>query len=119
MGKAENIVQKDCQELLALNGIKHWRSQVLNGQARGYGEKRWRSFITGTKGLSDLTAIMNDGSGRTMYIETKAPGKKQSPGQKDFEANCNKNNVPYCCVDCWQDLAEFLDAYGILKIRMD
>ena len=115
----ESPVSKDCRELLLLNEIEHWRVGVMNGRFTPFGGGPSRVVKTGTKGHSDLVFLLQDGSGRTVYLETKRPvGGRQSPDQCDFEAMCIKRNAPYFIVSSVQDLAEILEAYGMLKIRM-
>lgn len=115
----ESPVSRDCKQLLKLNGIEHWRINVLNGLFKGFKDKTWRVVKTGTKGHSDLVFPLHDDSGRTCYIETKRPvGGIQSQDQRDFEAMCIKRGMPYYIVSSWLDLAEILEAYGMLKIRI-
>jgi len=115
----ENPVARDCKQLLKINGIEHWRVNVLHGKFQGFKEKTWRVIKTGIKGHSDMVFPLHDGSGKTCYIETKRPvGGVQSQDQKDFEAMCIKWDMPYYIVSSWLDLAEILEIYGMLKIKI-
>ena len=109
----ESQIVRSCTDLLKLKRIIHWRNNVLNGKFQGHGEKKWRHVINGTKGLADWAFLLNDGSGRTVYLEIKAPGKKQSQDQKDFQADCDRLGVPYYCIDDSADLVEILEIYGM------
>ena len=109
----ENQVVRSCIDLLKIKRIIHWRNNVLDGKFQGYKEKKWRHVKNGTKGLADWAFLLNDGSGRTIYLEIKAPGKKQSQDQKDFQADSDRRNVPYYCIDDVNDLIEILEIYGM------
>lgn len=109
----ESQVVRVCIDLLKLKRIIHWRNNVLNGRFKGVGEQKTRHVINGTKGLADWAFLLNDNSGRTVYLEIKAPGKKQSQDQKDFQTDCDRRNVPYYCIDNVNDLIEILEIYGM------
>ena len=115
---AETQISKEIGNFLTINGVPNWRCQVLKGQFRGHGEKHWRHVETGKAGLSDRQFMTNDGSGRTVFLEIKQPGKKQSKVQKDFEADCVKRGIPYFVATSIMDTAEILEAFGMLKVRM-
>ncbi len=114
---AETQLSKEIGDFLTLNRVPNWRCGVLNGQFRGHGEKRWRHIITGTPGLSDRQFMTSDGSGQTVYLEIKPPGKYQSKKQKEFEAECVQRNIPYFVAKSISDVAEILEAYGMLRVR--
>jgi hypothetical protein len=116
--QTEAAISKACEQFLTLNGIINWRASVLNGQCKGFGDKHWRPIKTGIAGLSDRQALLPDGTGRTLYIEVKKPGGKQRQSQKEFESECLKLGVPYVLVESVEDLAECLDAFGVLKVRI-
>jgi hypothetical protein len=109
----EASVVKSCTDLLKIKRIIHWRNNVLNGEFRGAGETFWRHVVNGIKGLADWAFLLNDGSGRTVYLEIKKPGGVQSQNQKDFQADCDRRNVPYYCIDNVNDLIEILEIYGM------
>lgn len=115
----ESPVSKACRKLLKDNHIPHWRNNVLVGLFKPFGAgKAMRAVHTGTKGMGDISFVLIDGSGRTAYLETKRPvGGKQSQDQKDFEATCIKNNVPYYLVSSVVDLEEILEVYGMLEVK--
>lgn len=54
-------------------------------------------------GIPDFIAIKN---GRTIYLEAKRPGGKQSPGQIEFEWNIKNQKGEYYLIDCLEDLIE-------------
>ncbi len=111
----ENSVSKACRKLLKDNHIPHWRNNVLVGLFRGFKEKALRAVHTGTKGMGDISFVLTDGSGRTVYLETKRPvGGEQSDDQKSFEAMCIKWGCPYFLVSSVEDLKEILEIYGML-----
>lgn len=116
MGKAENKVYAECELLCKLNGLIHWRNQVLNGFYRPNKKVKEYWIRQGIKGLADMAILLPNG--KTLYCETKKKGGKQRESQKDFERDCIKLDVPYIVVDHWQDLSEWLDINGFLKVRI-
>ncbi|MBA7538824.1 hypothetical protein ES705_31101 [subsurface metagenome] len=52
-------------------------------------------------GLADMGAIKD---GRTLFIETKKPGGKQSEAQKIFQADIERAGEEYVLVSCLEDL---------------
>jgi len=63
------------------------------------------------KGISDRIAIKN---GRTIYLEVKKPGRKQSPEQIEFEENITRQKGEYYLIKCLEDL---IKAIGRRKIK--
>ena len=79
----EKHVRKKIVTMLKLKGwYVYWNLQGLGCKA----------------GLSDLTAIKG---GVVIWIEVKAPGKKQSPKQIDFEDDIKRSGGNYVCADDW------------------
>ena len=111
--KSEAQVTKECTDLLKVKQIVHWRNNVLDGKFQCYKEKKWRHVKNGIKGMGDWSFVLNDGSGRTVFLELKATGKKQSQDQKDFESDCVKRNVLYFCIDNVNDLLEILSMFDM------
>lgn len=56
-------------------------------------------------GIPDFIAIKN---GRTIYLEVKKPGGKQSPGQIEFEWNITHQKGEYYLIDCLEDLIKII-----------
>jgi len=56
-------------------------------------------------GIPDFIAIKN---GRTIYLEAKKPGGKQSLGQIDFERNIKYQKGEYYLIDCLEDLIKII-----------
>jgi len=111
----ESAVVKQCTDLLKAYGIIHWRNSVLHGYFRGFKKKKSYVVKTGVSGLADWSFLMTDGSGRTVYMETKKPKGKQRDSQIEFETECIKLNVPYILIDDVNDLIEYLKIYGMIK----
>lgn len=111
--KSEAQVTKECVAIFRKKKIIHFRNNVLHGKFKGFKDKAWRIVKTGLKGISDWGFFLNDGSGRTVYLELKATGEDQSQDQKDFQADCDKRNIPYYAIDDPIDLMEILDIYGM------
>ena len=111
--KSEKEVTKECVDLLKLKQIVHWRNNSLSGWLTSTNGGKRQFIKTGTKGLSDYSFLLNDGSGRTVMLEFKATGGKMSQDQIDFEKACSDRNVPYYCIDNVNDLVEILEIYGM------
>ena len=60
-------------------------------------------------GIPDFIAIKN---GRTIYLEAKKPGGKQSPGQIEFEWNITHQKGEYYLIRCIEDLIEAIRKGG-------
>jgi len=58
------------------------------------------------KGIPDIIAIKN---GRTLYIECKRPGGKQSVNQLAFQGDIWAKGGQYILVKCLEDLSEAID----------
>jgi len=117
MGSKETPIQKDCMDLLKMNGIVHWRQQVLFGFFRPNKNCREYYVRQGTKGLADIGALLPNGNG-SLYCEVKQPSGKQSEDQKAFEKVVIKSGGHYIVVYSWVDLAEYLYALGLLTVRL-
>jgi len=61
------------------------------------------------KGISDRIAIKN---GRTIYLEVKKPGRKQSLEQIEFEWNITHQKGEYYLIRCIEDLIEAIRKGG-------
>lgn len=111
--KSEAQVTKECIDLLKVKQIVHWRNNVLNGyfSATRTGSRRY--VRSGIAGLSDYCFLLNDGSGRTVYLEFKSSTGKQSQEQIDFEKSCTDRNVLYFVVSDVNDLLEILSMFGM------
>ncbi len=117
MSGKETKISKSIGEFLTLNRVPNWRCGVLKGQFRKHGTKNWYHIDTGIKGLSDRQFMTSNGSGQTVYLEIKQPGKNQSDIQKEFEENCVKRNIPYFVARSVDDAAEILEALGMLRVK--
>ncbi|MCP4393523.1 MAG: hypothetical protein GY804_04560 [Alphaproteobacteria bacterium] len=89
----EGKVAKDCRDLMTLHNIDWRKSHVMKGMYKGY------RVSTGKKGRADDDFLMDDGSGRTCYVEYKKPGGIQSPEQIEFMGKCKDLNIPYILTD--------------------
>ena len=58
------------------------------------------------KGAPDIIAIKN---GRTLYIEVKRPGGKQSDHQREFQHNIWLKGGQYILVKCVEDIVEAVE----------
>lgn len=60
----------------------------------------------GFKGCPDAFALLVDG--RTLWIETKAPGGKLSQEQLAFQETCRMRGVPHVVARRWEDIEVWL-----------
>jgi hypothetical protein len=104
----EGIVAKACRELMDLYNIDWRKSHVMKGMYKGY------RVSTGKVGRPDDDFIMEDGSGRTCYVEYKKPGGIQSPDQIEFMEKCKRFNIPYILTDNVESFRKCLIGYGVI-----
>lgn len=67
------------------------------------------------KGAADLCLVIR---GRAHYLECKKKGEKQEEAQKEFEADCISEGIPYSCVDNISDALITLSAWGVRAGRI-
>lgn len=87
---SENDIKLQCKQYLSLRGWFHF--PILQGLG---------SF----DGIPDRIAIKN---GRTIYLEVKKPGGKQSPSQVEFEGNIKYQKGEYYLIDNLDDLIKII-----------
>ncbi len=87
---SENDIKTQVKQYLDLRGWYHF--PILQGLG---------SF----DGIPDRIAIKN---GRTLYLEIKKPGGKQSPGQVDFERNIKFQKGEYYLIDDLDSLIKII-----------
>ena len=58
------------------------------------------------KGIPDRIMHLN---GKVVYLEIKKPKGKLSPGQVEFKAQCERDNVPYFVVTSLEEVQEILE----------
>ncbi len=74
------------------------------------GNHKRRAIKYGSKGRADLEALLP--GGRTLFIECKAPGKKQTPEQKDWQADVERLGHWYVVADDLEAVERFLVGKG-------
>ena len=67
------------------------------------------------KGAADLCLVIR---GKAHYLECKKKGEKQEEAQKEFEASCISEGIPYAVVDNISDALIVLTAWGIRQARV-
>jgi len=117
--RSEATISNETGKYLTANGIPNWRQSVLNGQFRKSPKHKWYHIITGTPGLSDRAFLLDDGTGRTFYLEMKKPGGIQSEYQIAFESECIARGAPYGIAESPVDVQEILEIYGMCKLTVD
>lgn len=102
MGKEENAIQNAIMEYLTIKNIFHWR----NNTTPIYDPTR-KCFrkMNSMKGVPDIICIIK---GQFVGIEVKKPDGKQSPDQKIFEKECNKNGGKYILARSVEDVMKGL-----------
>lgn len=84
-GAKENLIQKQCLQILSAYNIFHWRQNSGCIHVRGHVYK-----MTSVPGVSDILGILPDG--RFLAIECKREqGGVVSAVQKEFLSNIEKN----------------------------
>lgn len=63
-------------------------------------------------GAADLLIVVE---GRAHFLELKAPGGMQSASQRDFQAHCIQENIPYEIVFSLADALKVLSNWGAIK----
>lgn len=107
----ENPVQYACLQLLTYAGIFHWRNNTGAFVVPASPGRARRFVAYGAKGSPDIIAVWK---GRFIGIECKAPGKKQSDDQIEFEKNLTRAGGWYWLIDNSPQLEERLRAIGAL-----
>lgn len=87
---SENDIKLQVKQYLSLKGWYHF--PILQGLG---------SF----DGIPDRIAIKN---GRTIYLEMKKPGGKQSPAQIEFEWNITNQKGEYFLIDNLDELIKII-----------
>jgi len=64
-------------------------------------------------GVADLAFVLSNGC--AAFMELKAPGGRQSPAQVEFQARCERIDVPYVVCSDLDNALSILEAWGILK----
>ena len=105
----EREVAKACRNVMFLHAIDWRKSHVMKGMYKGY------RVSTGKVGRPDDDFIMEDGSGRTCYVEYKKPGGKQSPEQINFMNKCKRLNIPYILTENVDHFIKSLKDLGVIK----
>ena len=99
----KNLIQAISRALPLIyrkHGCMIWRNNTGSLTAG----KRFIRF--GLPGSPDFIGILSDG--RFLGIEAKAAGKKQSPEQKQFQAECEKRGAVYILAYDVQDVINIL-----------
>ena len=82
----ENNVKRLVKDYLDIKGYFHF--PILQG-------------LGAYKGIPDRVAVKN---GKTIYIEVKKPGGKQSEHQVEFQADMERVGGEYILITCFEDL---------------
>lgn len=123
MAKPEAAVQKAVLDLLAAKKILAFRNNVGSMQGAHKG-KRW--FVRfGVTGMADVVAYPRPhfhgtkscgicgGTGDVLWIECKAPTKKQTAEQTDFQKLVESHGHAYIVVDDIDKLISYFKENGI------
>jgi len=88
---SENDVKATIKGYLDLTGWDHWHNMA---------------GLASYPGIPDRTAIRD---GIVLFIELKAPGKKQSENQIKFEEKIKRQSGHYIVVHSVEELAEYIE----------
>ena len=70
-----------------------------------------------TPGLADICVFGPDRSPFFGWIEVKAGKGKLRPGQKVFQEECRKANVPHCVAYSSEDVMNWLVEHGVIEAQ--
>ena len=97
---SETEIQRTVCDYLARK--KHFFSRVNNIPVFDPKRKVYRALPKYTrKGFPDIIVFWN---GFPVCLEIKAPKGKQSPDQKDFQADCEKQGIEYHLIKSLDDV---------------
>jgi hypothetical protein len=119
----ENAVKKAILDLLAAESVFAFRLNTASfAGENAHGKKRFFQAHGLGRGAADILALPPVVIDRMFYrrngitplwIETKAPGGKQSPEQRRFEANVRAHRHEYLLVDNVDTLIRWLKEHGL------
>jgi hypothetical protein len=98
----ESQTQRACLDFLAAKRIFHMRMQT--GALRN---PAGRPVKFGTPGCADIMAILP--SKLVLWLEIKAPGKKQRPAQTEFQAEVENHGHAYMVIRDVNELIHYID----------
>lgn len=89
-----------------------------NGGKRHAGEARKFKDMGARAGVADLCFVTPEG--KAAFIELKAGKGRQSPGQVQFQTDCQSNNAPYAICRSIEEVASTLHGWGVqLRARAE
>ena len=109
MAREENAVQKACLQLLHLCGCVAWRNQSTPAMNEIGRFKRFN----GRKGVSDIIGVLPKGV--ALFVECKSAKGRQSPEQKQFQAEVEAAGAVYILARSVRDLEIVLRDLGVLR----
>jgi len=95
----KKVKLKILKDFITETDIKNQVKDYLS--LRGWFHFPLTAGIGSYKGIPDRLAIKN---GKTIYIEVKKPGGKQSEHQVEFQADLERAGGEYVLITCWEDL---------------
>lgn len=103
----EADVLHSCLKTLSAFGIFAWRNNNM-GVRRSRAGKDFYTFA-GLRGVSDIVGVLPDG--RILCVECKATGKlkSQSPEQKQFQEDIERNGGEYLLVDSYETIIAWVE----------
>ena len=108
---SESAILRGCLDLLRLRKVFHFR---YNQGAIPTGKGGYRKF-RGMPGVSDILAVLPDGSGRLFAIEVKRHGGRLSAHQQAFLDLVNQANGYGVVVYSVAELESVLSDLGVPK----
>ena len=106
----ESVLQKRIVQFLLMNDAFHFsipnegkRSVVMGSHLKAMGLY---------PGIADLGIVVD---GKIHFLEVKAPDGVQSASQRDFQARCLMEKIPYACVYNLTDALKTLSEWRAIK----
>ena len=108
----ERQIEVSILQLLTYSGYYCYRNR---DQAKKIGNS-YRSDPWEFRGQSDLEVFVQ---GRVIFLEVKTPKGRQSQHQKDYQAQCDKHNIPYHIVTSAKQALEIVTALDSGRSKID
>lgn len=94
--------RKDILWFAVPNGEK--RSKATAGRLKAQGVRA---------GVADLVFVLRDGT--AAFLELKVNGNRQSPAQVEFQASCERMQVPYAVATSFDQAVAILEGWGVVR----
>ena len=105
MKSNEAILQEKIIDYLVKIGWQVLRINTVTIRSNKY-KSYWYANIPTSKGIPDLLVFNSE---TYFFLEVKDKGKKPNENQKLVFEHFNYKKIPYCVIDCFEDLEIYLE----------